>query len=462
MDMINKYKKLGKDFLLLTIGNFSSKILVFLLVPLYTSYLSTEDYGISDILVTTVNLIYPLITLTISESVMRFALDKNTDKKSVFTIGTVITLVSIAFVVICSPLFFLSVEIKQYFLLFIVYYISYALNGLIGQYVKGINKVKSYTISGIVSTIATIVLNILFLIVLNMGIDGYLLSMSLGSLSSVIYLILKEKLYSSISKFKDIDWNIAKEMIIYSMPLIPNSLAWWIINSSDRYMLLFFCSSSIVGIYSVAYKIPTILTTFTSLFSTSMRISSVENFKSKETNEFLNNTYNLYFHFIVLCGGGLIAITKILAIFLFQKGFFVAWEIVPFLLLAFIAYGLAEYLGVIYLADKKTSKILITCILGAVVNIIFNLLLIPLFEAKGAAIATLIGYCTIWLTRHKGCNKIIPINLNNKDLIISLLLLVVEVVCLYIDQILAIIIFICLCAYKFIFLVKIKKYIKVF
>lgn len=454
MSLISKYKKLGKDFLLLTIGNFSSKILVFLLVPLYTSYLSTQDYGTADLLVTTISLITPVLTLTISESVMRYALDKTTDKHNVFTIGMIITIVSIILILILSPLLLLFDSIKEYYFIFLFYYITYSLSGLIAQFIKGINSIKSYTISGVISTIVTITFNIIFLVVYNLHVVGYMLAMIFGSLSSIIYLVVKEKLYLSICNMKNFDINLAKQMIKYSIPLIPNNLAWWIVNSSDRYMLLFFFSSSVVGVYSVAYKIPTILTTFTALFSTSMRISSVENFKSEETNKFLNNTYNMYFHFVVLCGAGLIAITKIIAKVLFQKEFFIAWQTSPILLMAFIAYGLAEYLGVIYLADKKTSKIFITCIIGATTNIIFNLFLIPYFGSNGAAIATFLGYLAIWITRYIGCKKIIPISMNYMDVGISFVFLFIEIVLLYINDILAIIVFIIFVLYKLIYIMK--------
>lgn len=436
-----KFKKLGKDFILLTIGSFTSKILVFILVPLYTTCLTTSEYGTVDLITTTVSLLAPLLSITISESVMRYALEKNQDKKSVLSVGMYITIFSFLILILFSPLILILNNIKDYYLLFMLYYIAYNLNALFGQFVKGINKVKSFTVSGIISTIVTVMLNILFLVCLNLGIMGYLLSMTVGLFSSVIYLFFKEQMNQYLVSIKEIDFGLTKQMIRYSIPLIPNSLAWWIVNSSDRYMLLLFSNVSIVGIYSVAYKIPTILTTFTSLFSVSMRISSIDGFKGHESNSFLQKTYNIYFLGIVTLTSILIVFTKFIAQILFKSSFYIAWQISPILLIGFMFYSLAEYLGVIYIADKKTINILYTCLLGAFVNIILNIFFIPILSGFGAALATMIGYFFIWITRAKGVKRIIPFNIMFKLSMVFYILIFAQIICLYQDSILIYFIF---------------------
>ena len=85
--MDNRYSKLGKNTLWMTIGSFSTKLLSFFLVPLYTNCLSTAEYGISDLLTTTVNLLIPFLTITASEGILRLTLEKNTDKKQIFSIA---------------------------------------------------------------------------------------------------------------------------------------------------------------------------------------------------------------------------------------------------------------------------------------------------------------------------------------------------------------------------------------
>ena len=425
---MNKYKKLGKDFILLLIGNFSSKLLVFLMVPFYTSCLSTEQYGTADLITTTVTLLCPVLTLTINEAVMRFALDKDCNNKQVFSIGFYITIISIIVMVAILPLTFVSKSLKPYSLLLFIYYIANVFSLLMGQFTKGIDKVRIYTVSGIIQTVVNVALNVLFLLILKLGIEGYLWANIIGLLVGAVYAVIKLRIYKFIINPGYIDHNISKEMIKYSLPLIPNNLAWWVANSSDKYMISFFIGTASLGVYSVAYKIPSILTTITTLFAMSMRISSVDGFGSKESTKFINNTYRMYTAFLAIVTAVIVACSEIIGRILFQKEFFVAWKISPILLVGFMFFALAEYLGVIYLSSKHTKQILTTCLAGAGVNIILNVFFIPRWDNYGAALATSISYFVIWLLRIVGCQKYIRVHINSMLYIVNICLLIGEVI----------------------------------
>lgn len=183
--------------------------------------------------------------------------------------------------------------------------------------------------------------NILFLAVIKIGVYGYLLAMNLSNLGAILFLVISCKLYKNFISIKRINWKLAKDMIKYSLPMIPNYISWWFNNCSDRYMVSFFCGTSVTGIYSVAYKIPTILSSMTSIFSSAWKISSVENFGSDESVKFYNKTYQFYSGLLLIGGSILIFLTKFLASFLFAKKFFLAWRITPFLILAYIISALA-------------------------------------------------------------------------------------------------------------------------
>lgn len=421
---MNKYKKLGKDFILLFIGNFSSKILVFLMVPFYTSCLSTEQYGVADLITTTVTLLCPILTLTINEAVMRFSLDKEIEKEKVFSIGLYISGFSIILMIAIIPIIYLSQSLRNYTMLVLAYYIANVLNVLLSQFTKGIDKVKTYTISGIIQTVLNVCLNILFLLVFRWGIEGYLWANIIGLLAGMLFSCVNIKANQYVVSIKKSDWKLIRDMLVYSLPLIPNNLAWWVTNSSDKYMVSFFLGTASLGVYSVAYKIPSIMTTITSLFSMAMRISSVDGFGSKESEKFINNTYKVYTAFLAIVTSLIIGGSEFIGRILFQKEFFIAWKISPILLIGFMFFSLAEYLGVIYLAAKQTEQILITCLIGAGINILLNILLIPLFGNNGAAIATSASYFVIWLFRIIGCQRYVKIHINLTEYLINCILLI--------------------------------------
>lgn len=424
----NKYKKLIKNILLLFTGNFVSKILSFLMVPFYTSMLSTSDYGISDLISTTVLLVLPFFSVLMDEAVMRFTLEETNDNKQVFTIAFFISTIGFIVALAISPIILLFSNLKKYYLYIILYYIVSWIYNIVFSYVKGMNKVALTTIAGIIHTFSFLGLNILFLAVLKIGITGYLLAISLSNGISIIYLVLKCKLYKNFISIKSLDYKMAKKMIRYSLPLIPDYISWWFNNASDRYILAFFSTTSAVGIYSVAYKIPSILSSLTSIFSSAWKISSVDDFGSEQSIKFYNSIYKTYISTLFICASFLIMFTRILARLLFSKGFYKAWEITPILIFAFIYSALAQYIASIFNASKKTNKVFFASTLGAIINILLNFLLIPFFSGIGAAIATTAGYITILVINMINTQKILKIDLNLKNIITQSILLIIEIV----------------------------------
>ena len=384
---MNRYKKLIKNTALITVGNFASKLLTFFLLPLYTAILTTAEYGVADLMTTTVNLITPFFTLIISEAVMRFALDKECDKKQVLSIGLFVTLLGSVVMLVFSPLIRISSDLKPYYVLFLLYYFVTAVHTILSQFVKGIEKVTVYASSGVLHTMTFIAFNILFLVVLKIGINGYLLSMVLSNLITILYLFLGAKLWQYIVPPKEISRELARKMLQYSVPMIPNSLSWWVSNSSDKYMLTFFCGVAATGVYSVSQRIPSLFATISTIFISSWQISAIDDFGSKESG----------------------------------------WQFVPVLLMAFLFQAMSSYLGTIYTSAKKTKMLFISTIIAAMANIVLNAILIPAFGAQGAAIATFASYFIIWLIRLIDTRKIIKLQIAYRTDIISYSLLAAQI-----------------------------------
>ena len=293
--MRNNTKYLLKNVGLLTLSNFGSKILVFLLVPIYTRLLSTEEYGIYDIYLTTITLLIPILSLNIVEAVMRFALDKKIEKSKVLSIGIKIVIKSILY---CTILIIINYftnfinifnKFPQYFLLY------YALNiiyDLVTQFAKSIDKIFDFAIASILNSLTMLLLNIVFLVVFKMKLNGYFLANCLAFAIPIVYLSIRLKLWKYI-RIKSKDEELKKQMIKYSSPLILNNIGWWITNASDRYILTAMKGLSENGIYSVSYKVPSILNVVQAIFSQAWIMSAVKAYDDKE-NEFIGQTYQIY------------------------------------------------------------------------------------------------------------------------------------------------------------------------
>ena len=243
---------------------FFEKILAFLLVPLYTSVLSTADYGTVDLITTTVSILVPVFTINISEGVLRFTL-KDKDNKDYFSYGIYMTIK--AALILLVLLFLLSIipveySFKKYYAWMYLIFIANCIYSLFQNYLRAVDKVPIMVFSSLLNTVVMLVSNIILLVYIKIGITGYFVSMFLGIMAANIYMLFKGKLVRCITlDFKN-NPKMKKECISYCFPTIFTALAWWINSSLDKYFVTGMLGVSENGIYSVSYKIPTILGVF--------------------------------------------------------------------------------------------------------------------------------------------------------------------------------------------------------
>ena len=215
-------------------------------------------------------------------------------------------------------------------------------------------------------------------------------------------------------------------MTNYSKPLIANSIAWWVNNVSDRYVIVFFCGLAENGVYSVAGKIPSILNIFQTIFNQAWTLSAVKDFDPEDKNGFFTNTYKAYNCMMVIICSSIIVADKILAKFLYAKDFYVAWKYVPWLTVAILFGALSGYLGGFFSAVKDSKLFATSTIMGAIINLILNFVFTPIYGAMGAAIATAISYIVVWAFRYVQSRKYIKLKINLTRDIVAYILLIVQ------------------------------------
>lgn len=434
----NKYRYLLKNTGILTISSFSSKILVFLLVPLYTSVLSTAEYGTYDLSVTTIQLLIPVFTLNIYDAVMRFFMDSRYSKGEVSAVGNKYCAISIglfAIVILVNYRFGIIQPIRDYSLLVFLYYVANLANQYLTQAAKGNEQVRDIAIAGVVNTAVTLVLNILFLLVFRMGLSGFFIAYIAGQASSALILLVTLRYWKYISF--DINKQYQKEMLAYSVPLVLGTIGWWCNNASDRYIVTFLCGIAANGVYSVAYKIPSILTTVQQIFLQAWQISALKEYDEQDSASFYGKTFVVINIGMCLICMGLILFTKPLAKVLYAKDFFTAWQYVPFLLVSGVFNAASGIIGPILNANKNSKSLGTSSLAGAVVNIILNFVLIKLMGVQGAAVATAVSSYVIYLLRKIAARDNIQID-NSWKVYCSWALIVTQaLVCIYTGSIIA-------------------------
>lgn len=429
---MNQKKQLFKNTIIIAIGKLGTQIISFFLLSLYTSKLEPGEYGTYDFLTTLSALLIPIITLLMEESMFRFLIDAETEKekRKVITATVLYTIFGITVFGILAGIVMLILK-YEYGLLFILLVISTILIGLSNCLARGNGKIKLYSISNFILGALTIILNIVFIVPLNMGVKGLLLSNVVANLFTAFLMFAKLKLKKYVRK-KDISRKTLREMIKYSIPLVPNNISWIIIGVSDRLMLTWIAGSAANGIYSIANKFPYVIYTCYGFFSTAWKESAARILKEENKKAYYNSIYKDIKVFLKAVILGLIAIMP------FAFGFFVdasyneAYVYIPILAISIYFTNMSNFYGGIFTAYKDTKIMGSTTLWSAVLNIVLNLIFIPKFGIYAAAFSTLLSNWIVYVYRRIKLKKYIK--LKEKFNILYWLLLAGTIVAYYINN----------------------------
>lgn len=422
-------KYLLKNTAIFALGSIATKIITFFLVPLYTNVLSAKQYGILDLILTIGTIAIPIITFNISESVMRFNLDKDAQRNKITKIGIVIILFEMIIGLILFPISLYFEDTKNLGLYIYLYVLFSASNQIFLCDLRGKELLVQYSIGQILNTALVAGLNIFFLIVLKKGIVGYLLAYCIANGLTTIYSLIIGKGYKAINE--KIDWNKMKEMLKYSSVLIPNTFMWWIMNSSDHIMVTNMVGVEANGIYAISYKLPTLISTFTQIFNQAWGYSAIKEQGSEDEEEYNNKVFRSMIGIVLIVGISMMTFIKPFLKIYVSKEFFSAWKYTPFLIIGCVYLTLGTFMATSYSVHKDSVGLLISGSFGAVLNISLNFILIPHINVFGAALATCISYLAVFVFRLVHTRKYIKYHVFTKEFIIGTIVLIVSSVIIF-------------------------------
>lgn len=405
----SKYKKLISDTIIFALGNLGSKIILFFMVPLYTNFLTTEEYGTSDFVFTIAQLIVPFVSLVIFDAVLRFGLAKNIKKENVLKTSLLIILVGAAFTIAITPVLGLYHPLSEWKWYLCVYVILNMYNNVLLNYLKIIELNKAYAAISIISTLILALSNIMLLIYMRSGIRGYLISTLLASATTAVFASFSIKLRTSLRK-GIVDKGLLLKMVKYSVPLILNNISWWIIQSSDKIMIETMVGMAALGLYTAATKIPSLINVVISIFSQAWGVSSIKEYESSNDNKFYSDVFVAYSS---IAFGMVIIINTIIQPFMsiyVSEEFQEAWRFVPLLLVSAAFSAVASYYGSLYGALKKSTHNMRSTLCAAIINIVINYFGILTYGIWGAIIGTVVSYFVLALYRMTDVLRYININ----------------------------------------------------
>ena len=404
---MSRKKELAINTILIGIGNMGTKIISILLLPLYTSILSTEEYGIYDLINTIICFLIPIITLLMEESMFRFLIDCKTEeeKKKVishsFFYCITMTIIFSIIIAVLGTIF----KVNNIYII-LLFLISQIILNLKNAIARGLGKIKLYSITNFLSSAIIIALNVVFIAIVKSGYIGLLYSAIISNITISIIVLIKLKIHQYVD-IKNIDKNKLKEMLKYSYPLVPNSISWGIINMSDRIIISSFIGTSANGIYSMANKFPTFMNTLYGFFYTAWKESAAKAKNDEDVNIFYNKINDLLRKLLLSVVLAIITFLPIFFSLLIKKDFSASYIYIPLLLLAMYFSNMSGFYGGIFSAYKDTKIMGTTTVISAIINLVIDIILIRYLGVWSAVISTVISTFFVYIFRRFKIKKYI-------------------------------------------------------
>lgn len=410
---MSKGKDLAKNTVIVSIGKICTQLITFFLLPVYTAVLSNEEYGVVDLLNTLTSLLLPIATLQIEQGIFRYLLDCRKNKEKQTTLITTVSKFILVQSAICILIFlcaspFIHNEYKYFLMANLLMGI---LSSISLQICRGLGDNKTYAVGSFITGALTVILNVIFIVVFKWGAYGMLIATAISNLLCAIYVFVKKKIYKYID-IKQNDKKLLKDIIKYSVPLIPNMISWWIVSASDRTIISAVIGVAQNGIYSAANKFSGIFSTLYSVFNLTWTESASININSEDRDEFFSKIFDFIVRFFGSLCLGTIAIMPFVFEILVNEKFAESYYQIPILILGSVFNILVSFLGSVYVAKKLTKEIAKTSIIAAIINIVVNIALINQIGLYAASISTVIAYFAMFIYRWIDVKKYVSIKTN--------------------------------------------------
>lgn len=436
-----KYKRLLSNSTWTLLGNTGSKILAFILLPFYTRWLGTSGYGQADLITTYSTLLVGIMTLCAADGIMIFTKDKSQElqKKyfsAVFNFVTILFFLwALIFLVLCffSDVIDLPLTFRNNVWLIYAMVYSVFLQNYTQQFVIGLDRIKLYSLTGLVLCISTFILSFIF--IPKYGVNGYVWSIILSHIVTSCFCFLCSNSFRYL-KFAFFEWSYIKDVLSYSVPLIPNSIMWWLVNALNRPLMENHLSMSEIGIYAVSNKFPSVISMIYSVLSVPLTVSIIEEFKNPSFLKFYSKIYHVLFFAITVASIVLMSFSKLVIRIFAAPEFHEAWLYMILLIVGAVYSCMSSYFGLPFTAAKKTKYFFYSSLWGAGCSILLNVCLIPSFGLYGACVAIISSFIVMTASRYIYGLKFVKPQLSIPIIEYSVILFVAAIVIIVINSIL--------------------------
>lgn len=424
--VVSKQLQFIKGSAILILSNLVIKGINFLLLPLYTKYLTPAELGISDTITGMTSIIFPLLVMGLDSAFSAFYFDEKTQEHKTRVFNTIWLTLVIASVVPIIVAFFskyislLLFDSEQYTVLIGIALVSVTMNLWylpLSLLMRMENRMTIFALVNVISSLTMILLNIIFVSIFQWGVYSLILSTAIiQGIQFILYLILGKIKFKILSY----DKNLIKRVLKYSLPLVPAVLATWILNMSDRYIINYFHGEWEVGLYGIAARFGTIISLFANGVYMSYTTFAYDKKGEADAKEQYSRILNAFvFLLLLICITGSVYSKEIVGI-MTEASYKESYKMMAPILWSQLLYGVNTLVGYAIGFEKKSYLNLIATSTGAVINVILNIVFIPEYGALAAAYTTCFSFALMTVMTYTFAQKLYYVEYSTIKLFITI------------------------------------------
>ena len=396
----SRSSKFVKDIGIYAIGNIGSKIITFLMVPMYTHYVDKSDFGYYDVCFTWCLLLMPFVTLQLRDGAFRFLLDCDNDTRRqrivTFVSRTMISTTVLSCIITAALAMLTNIQ-----------YLGYALGMLLAmsfqevysQVFRGLRNNRAFVTVGILSALGIGLFSIFFVVGLGWGIKGIFLANILARVLALLIVEARVRLITRNTRWSISSREVAHDILRYTLPLLPGSLCWWLTGSSDRLFITYFLGLDVNGVYAVATRFTGIIYTLAVIYYQAWQETAILQYNSPDRDRFFSRMFSSYITLLGLILVGYVFLLKVNYGWMVAEQYRESLNYIYPLGLSAVIFAAAAFFDMGYQCAKETKRTLPAIVLSAVINVVLNFLLIKPLGVYGVIVTQLVTYLVLFIYR---------------------------------------------------------------
>ncbi len=426
-----------RDIGVYAIGNIGSKLITFLMVPLYTYFVhDTGDFGYYDVCLTVCLLLLPFFTLQLRDGAFRFLLDcdDETQRRRIvsFVARTMASSLVITLLVAIVLALFTDIQHLGYAVGLLI---AMSLQEVYSQVFRGLGNNRAFVMVGILSALGIGVFSVIFVAYLHWGIRGIFLANIIARLLALVLVEAKVRLITRHTSWNIRIGKVGRDIIRYTLPLLPGSLCWWLTGSSDRLFVTHFLGLDVNGVYAVAIRFTGIINTLAIIFYQAWQETAILQYHSPDRDRFFSKMFNSYIFLLGIILVGYVFLLKVNYGWLVAPQYHQSLNYIYPLGLSAVLFALSAFFDMGYQCAKDTSRTLPAIVLSAVINVILNFLLIKPLGVYGVILTQVITYTVLFTYRWHDMRRYFVLKSSSRSLVPVIVMLLSAIPFYYCDGI---------------------------